>query len=260
MKITHVDKSPFHVLPYKSSGRKKTQDRTLPFYFAEAEGLPEDIDVIVATSDLQGRESDSSKNRLLGYAVIEEIEKLQQALIIPDINMLVLAGDLFDSPMLDKLGATGNVTELLNAFTDAFGVVIAAHGNHDIVSKTHLDKRLNVFDGNVSVIGGIRVGGVCGVIGKETKNQRQSPDAFARKLAGVIKLGCRLIVLHQTPWGGESKLGDKPSAEYLKHNGMGLVVAGHCHWGNDFLVDIGNNQVLNVDSKVVVIVKKSIHK
>jgi len=135
MKILKIESQSFHEINYKSSGPSgKIRNSSLPFFKATVDKLPTGISSIVVTSDLQGREI-SGTNRLLGELVAEELSLLQELEQIPLVNLVILAGDLYDYPDCRKLGGTGDVTDVWNAFSHRFEQVVGVHGNHDIVKN-----------------------------------------------------------------------------------------------------------------------------
>ena len=124
MNILKIEDNPFHEVNFKSSGpRGAVRYRVLPFYKVKVEKLPKGVTSIVATSDLQGREA-GDENRLLGEAVAEELMILQELGEIPKIELVILAGDLYDYPDCRKKGGTGDVTSVWNAFAKDFGAVV----------------------------------------------------------------------------------------------------------------------------------------
>ncbi len=59
-----------------------------------------------------------------------------------------------------------------------------------------------------------------------------------------------ITLLHQGPDDPISKqYGQAFIREYFEKNGEGIVLFGHCHWDIPFL-EIGDNQVLNVDNRL----------
>ena len=252
MKITKIDNNPFHSMPYRSSGRNEIRYNRLPFYFAYTNSLPKGVNSIVVTSDLQGRDIKDS-DKLLGESFIDEITILEELNIIPQSPIILSCGDLYDRPELNKLGATGDVTPVLNRFSSHFSNVIAVHGNHDIINKNELHSEVIVLDGNVVNKLGIRVSGVCGITGKPKKNQRKTKEDFLNTLKKACNHNSDIIMLHQSPKGTLSdQIGNEETADLLSKMGSSLIVSGHCYWENS-LTTIGKNQVLNTDSKVYVI-------
>lgn len=253
MKIIKIDNKPFHELNYRSSGKGKPRFCTLPFYYAYVDKLPDNISSIIATSDLQGREIDEHNNRLLGVAVSEELTLLKEFNIIPNFELIISVGDLYDKPELNKYGASGNVTNVLNAFSDITEKVIAVHGNHDVVDNNLLNKNITILDSTYINISNIKISGVSGIIGNEKRPQRKSEENYLKCLNNPKLKNSDIFLLHQTPKGNKPKqIGDNNIANFFIKNGNSLVIAGHCHW-NEHLAELGNNQILNTDSKVFVI-------
>lgn len=106
------------------------------------------ITSIVALSDLQGRET-GQRNRLIGEQVVDELIALQELGMISDIDLVILAGDLYDYPDCRKLGGTGDVTNVLNAFANKFEKTFGVLGNHDKVTEDKLLPNVSILDGNV---------------------------------------------------------------------------------------------------------------
>lgn len=258
MRIISMATEPFHEMPYRSSGgRRTTRFNHLPFYLAYVDKLPDGVSSIVVASDLQGRESDTQANRLMGAAVAEELSILQELEVIPHVNLVALAGDLYDCPDVNKLGSTGNVTEVWQAFAERFPLVIGVHGNHDMVSPALLPKNAIVLDGQMHSIDGITVSGVSGIIGREGKNQRKSPENYTKSLRSVLGRNSELLLMHPSPRGVlPEQRGDELIRDELERKGNHLVVCGHCAWQKP-LLDIGGNQILNVDGKVCILIEHS---
>lgn len=254
MKIIEIEDEPFHFLPYKSSGRGLTRNCNLPFYFAYVDHLPGGISSIVATSDLQGRKGNN--NRLLGEALSEELILMQELCMIPNINLALSSGDLYDRPELNKLGATGDVTSALNALSLCSPQLIAVHGNHDTVNDSKLNINITIIDGNSERFSGLSIGGVSGIIGKQGRNQRKSKDDYLKYLKKVTNRNNDIILLHQSPQGNlDEQIGEISIRNHFESHGDSLIISGHSYWKNH-ISEIGKNQILNVDSKVVILTTK----
>ena len=140
MKIISIEEKPFHKIRFITAGPKgKVRKRDLPFYRVFVDSLPKGMSSFIATSDLQGRESGRG-NRLLGEVVAEELSFLQEKKEVKSIDLVLLAGDLYEYPDCHKLGSTGDVTPVYNAFADKFKSVVGVHGNHDTIEGV-----LNIF-------------------------------------------------------------------------------------------------------------------
>ncbi|WP_162933122.1 metallophosphoesterase [Roseovarius sp. EL26] len=225
----------------------------LPFYRATVDILPEGVSSFILTSDLQGREQDQEANRLVGEAVAEELSLLYELGDIPFSNFVALAGDLYDHPELHKLGGTGDVTAVWNAFAKHFKFVVGVHGNHDIVDPQLMAKNTLVLDGTTCEIAGVSIGGVSGIIGRTDRNQRKSEKDFIKALQKVVREKNDLILLHQGPADLENaQLGEPEITSHLKSYGSGVVAFGHCHWEIP-MIEIGKNQALNIDNRLYVV-------
>ena len=253
MKIVKIEEEPFHLLKYRSSGRNGVERKVqLPFYRVKVDLMPAGIKSIVMVSDLQGREEDE-RNRLVGEAVADELELLCELQEIEAVSCVFLAGDLYDYPDCRKLGGTGDVTSVWNAFAKIAPFVVGVHGNHDIVQEKDLASNVVVLDGEVKKIAGLNVGGVSGIVGREDRNQRKSESAFQKALQKALTDKTEVMLLHQGPDDPiNNQIGDPLTRSYLEKKGRALVVFGHCHWSVP-LIEIGNNQVLNVDNRLYVL-------
>ncbi len=254
MKFLEISEDPFHELKYRSSGRGgEVRNVTLPFYKAIVDELPKGISSFVITSDLQGREQSKQSNRLVGEAVAEELSLLSELGKIPPIAFIALAGDLYDYPELHKLGGTGDVTSVWNAFATYFPFVVGVHGNHDTVQDSKLAPNTVILDGNSTNYMGVRIGGVSGVIGCSDKNQRKSQQEFMGALTKVTHGKNHLILLHQGPEDIQNEQrGDPEITEHLLSKGSGIVAFGHCHWAKPYII-LGKNQVLSVDHRLYLV-------
>jgi len=250
MKISHIEAEPFYEIAHLSSGRRgRVRHCRLPFYKVYVDALPDGVSAIAVTSDLQGRE-DGEANRLLGEVVSEELRLLADVGEIPRVNGVLLAGDLYDYPDCHKLGGSGDVTPVWNAFADDFEHVIGVHGNHDIVDDETLSPSVHVLDGNTVDAMGVLVGGVSGIIGSANRNQRKTESDFCASLKKLLKKDADMILLHQGPDEPASgRMGEPAIRQMLEQQGESLVIFGHCYWEGPY-TEIGKHQVLNVDSRV----------
>src|SRR5687767_15350725 len=96
MRISGIEAAPFHRLPYSLSASGKSRRCELPFFRAVVDGLPDSLDAIVATADLQGVADAGGTPVGLGEAVSVAIRRLRGdgRLPAPDRTAVVLAGDL----------------------------------------------------------------------------------------------------------------------------------------------------------------------
>lgn len=257
MRIVSVDKEPFFTLTYRCSGPrgKSILQQTLPFFKAKASGMPQGLDAMVLTSDLQGREDDP-RNRLLGIRVSEELARMVENKEIPEPDIVLLAGDLFDYPEMNKRSGCGEVSEVWTAFAERFKRVLGVHGNHDFIQKPRaLPSNASVLDGPGLSVDGLRIGGVSGIVGKPTKNQRRTEEDFFGALDAITLKKPDILVLHQGPDDPSDgrRRGDSAVREALESGYTGLTVFGHCYWPEPFLMPLGEGQIINVDSRVIIL-------
>lgn len=253
-------------LPYlcAAPGGRGTAHEQLPLLRAPVSGLPPGLHGLLITSDLQGiapLPSRLGETSLLGEALIEHLETLVEAEVIPDLRDLgaLIAGDMFSGPRARKRGATGDVIPVWTAFAQAFHWVAGVAGNHDLFpqgkAQRLLERRTHArrLDGGVWEIAGLRVGGVSGIIGGTRKPNRHSPERFAELLTRVLRQDPDIVVLHAGPPGETaSQRGDERVAETLAKRPPPLVVCGHCHW-DEPLAEVCGTTVLNVDARAVLL-------
>lgn len=254
IKILEIDETPFHELYYRNSGPKgSVQIQTLPFYKVHVEGLPSHISSIVITADLQGRELNETTNRLAGEAVAEELSLLQDLSQIPPIDLIVLAGDLYDYPEIGKLGGTGNVTSVWIKFAELFPYVIGVNGNHDIISYEEMPQNTHILDGDQKTLNGLKIGGVSGIIGRPDKHQRKTETDFIKSIKSATRKNSDILVLHQGPDDpANDQIGEPLIRKQLKQTDTSLVIFGHCHWQIPF-IENESQQLLNVDNRVFIL-------
>ena len=120
----------------------------LEFSTAKVDSLPEGLEAVVLTSDLQGVVSswrDGGANVLVGVEVAGELAELADARKIPALENtgIVFAGDLYSAPAGDKRGATGDVRE---AFSELNRWVVGVPGNHDLAGPSREREGLEGLD------------------------------------------------------------------------------------------------------------------
>ena len=240
-------------LGYLTSGSDRPVGRTLEFLLVRYRSAEVSARFAV-TADLQGREREKA-NRLLGCRVAEELLTLQKQGIAPPLDFCALCGDFYDYPDCHKRGGTGDVSNVLNAF----GVVaptFAVLGNHDEVLGV-LDPIVRILEGSSVTIGGVKLGGVGGIVGDPKKNQRKSEADFLDAVMQVLSERPNLLLLHAGPEGPTER-----------HRGWGelngllslandlLVVFGHTRWPEPLHTE-NSNLFCNVDGRVLIFVPET---
>lgn len=267
MLITSFQEQVIGQIPFLNAGKGPgsfTVDE-LPIHIAKTSAMPGDLDAIVVTSDLQGREcfeeNGGGPPRLLGEVLPDRLcnEFLAALGVVPSRVGALLAGDFYTVPALDKLGGTGDVTDVWRAFATAFRWVAGVAGNHDTFGQhTRPLKRIatnvHYLDGTWAELGGLRIAGIGGIIGNPRKTQRKAESSFVDQLESLLRLRPDVLVMHDGPDCPEAGLrGSAIVRETLERFRPPLVVRGHAHWRSPLARLKGDTQVLNVDCRVVII-------
>jgi len=268
MRILEMAESPLVELRYLNAGHgagRFTED-PLPVHVARVDRLPVGISAMVATADLQGREtfrdSPGGPLRLLGEALPQRLvrEVLPRA-GIPEGEPVgaCLAGDFYTVPALDARGGTGDVTAVWRAFSECFQWVAGVAGNHDTFGeppqkRPRLFGNTHLLDGTVAEIGGVRIAGIGGVIGKTSRPNRRSEEDYLATLERLTLEAPDLLLMHEGPDGTvPDQRGLLRIRETLAGRGLGLVVRGHKHWERPLAELPCGLQILNVDARVVIL-------
>ena len=132
--IKDIEKEPIERISFLTIPQNSIEpsEYSLPIYKGKIEGLPENINAIVVTSDLQGVVIQNDENVLLGEILAENL-KLIFDIYFPEIDrketIVFLCGDLYTD--LIKRGQSGNPTKVWEKFASVFGQTIGIGGNHD---------------------------------------------------------------------------------------------------------------------------------
>ncbi|MGH8001072.1 MAG: metallophosphoesterase family protein [Brasilonema sp.] len=261
--ITSISERPIHQIPFitHSPNGIGTVHRVLPVLLAKVDSLPDGLEAIIATSDLQG--VDPINHRLLGHLVCEELANLAKLGKIPSPQTtgVILAGDLYAK--IDKRGGVGDVREVWQAFSRRFRWVTGVGGNHDSIGKTPQEiqafqnrQGIHYLDGNLTCLDGIRIAGISGIIGKKTKPFRRPEEDFRELIQELLNELPDILILHEGPNDAEARLtGNESIRAELTTGSNLLVICGHSHWRVPMTAMPKGVQVLNVDTRVVVMAK-----
>lgn len=268
MKIVHFELAPIHEFRFLNAGRGSGdfyEDR-LPVQHARVERLPAGLTALVATADLQGRETfehaGGGSLRLLGEVLPQWLaDEVLPNLRINDSHAVgvLLAGDFYTVPALDKRGGTGDVSGVWNEFHKCFAWVAGVAGNHDLFGnqkKMRPDRsdRMHFLEGDIAEISGLRIGGLGGIIGQPSRPQRRTEEDYSRTLRSLLRGNPDILLMHDGPDGCENaQRGNSIMRNLLQEAPPGLVIRGHSHWSNPFAEFSCGLQVLNVDARVVVL-------
>ena len=270
MKITLFHPEPIESIPCLNAGTGGLpyfEDR-LSVHHATVDRLPDGIDAIVVTADLQAREcvpgAASLPARLLGEVLPQLlIEEVLPLLDLDDPSRVAafLAGDFYTLPGLEKRGGTGDVSSVWKAFGDRFAWVAGVAGNHDLFSpkqETRLQPHdsMHYLDGDVVEIAGLRIGGIGGIIGKPSKPQRRQELDYFQTLERLLSANIDLLITHEGPCGNKAgQRGDFRILDLLERHATRLVIRGHKHWPYPLAQLPSGLQILNVDKQVVILTK-----
>ena len=123
----------------------------------------------------------------------------------------LLAGDFYTVPALDKRGGTGDVTDVWRALGECFAWVA---GNHDLFGDRNIWRHsfvppLYYLDGETIEVDGIKIGGICGIIGNPSRPQRRTEDDDLRTLEELLSQLLDVLLMHEGPDGrGFGQRGD----------------------------------------------------
>lgn len=268
MKILEMAESPLVELRYLNAGRGAGQftEDPLPVHVARVDRLPRGVSAVVAAADLQGRErfrdSPGGPLRLLGEALPERL--LHEVLPLAGVGKgepvgAILAGDLYTVPALDARGGTGDVTPVWRAFSAAFEWVAGVAGNHDTFGdppqkRPKLFGNSHLLDGDVVEVGGLKIAGLGGIIGRPSRPNRRTEEDYVAVLENLILQSPDLLITHEGPCGTHA---DQRGLERLRGtvagSGIGLLIRGHKHWETPVAELPCGLQILNVDARVVIL-------
>lgn len=267
MKVLSLSDEPFHILPFWNAGRGGVGPfiDSLPIHIATVDRLPEGFSVLIATSDLQGRDDHmGAPGQLLG----EVVPSFLREIILPGIGFpkeakvgALLAGDFYALPTLEKRGGTGDVQTVWAAFANAFDQVIGIPGNHDLfegkTAPSSLSQGATFLDGTTAMIGDLKVAGLGGIIGRPTrpgKPHRRQLEVYLEILDQILKEKPDILLSHEGPGGEDHTQSGLPGLQkYLVAREISLVIRGHSHWEKPLTEIAGKLQVLNVDQRVVIL-------
>lgn len=272
MKILSIDlENSIHQIEYLRIplGMHHAMPAVLDLIPAKSDYLPRDIDALVITSDLQGREKDSSagdgSKRLLGEILAEELKVLQElgCLPQPDKLAVILCGDLYTSPNLDRRRGSGDCRPVWLALKEISCWVCGVAGNHDLFSdkpsKPDADAFLKTpgihfLDGGTVSLNGLLIGGISGVVGNPLRPFRRTEQEFLGAISMLVSKEVDLLLMHDGPDYPESAFKGNPAVRSLLANHRPvLTIRGHAFWPQPLIRQPNGGQVLNVDSRAVIV-------
>lgn len=264
MQIISLEKKPTHHLQFLNAAKGGgVESQVLSIIQGRVHKLPEGLEAILLTSDLQGvvRVWHQETTRLLGEELAHEYIKLSQQRILPDPSEtgVILAGDFYAAPDGAKRGASGDVRRVWQTFADNFRWVAGVQGNHDRFGS-ELEQRellscsnVNLFDYESVKLDSLCIGGVSGIIGNPAKAGRKAEHDFLSGLELVLDNKPDILVLHQGPNGNDFQRGSELVKEKIVKKPVPLIVCGHVHWHEPLAKINKSTQVINVDSRAIIL-------
>jgi hypothetical protein len=230
--------------------RGEVRQRPLEFLELSVEGLPNSLEGLVLTADLQGREL-APPRRLFGEELADTLEVAR-----PEAVGAILAGDFYSNEAADKLGVTGEVGPVWRAFGQRFRWVAGVLGNHDRLAEP-AEQNARLLDGQVVELDGLRIAGISGIIGKAGRRGRRGLQAYLDLVDQLLAQRPDLLVLHEAPAQPPDLRGREELSLHLAQGLELLVVCGHCHWSRPWAQLGASVQVLNVDARAVLLRRSS---
>lgn len=264
MRIVELEDAPLHRIDYADAAPGGgTQPRVLDVVRGRVEGLPRQLDALLVTSDLQGRARLASAGgamHLLGEALAEEYAALAELDMVPPPSHtgVLLAGDLYAAPGADRMGATGDVRPVWDAFAAGFRWVAGVAGNHDLFGGPQEQSRfcrqpgVHLLDGGAAALDDLRVAGVGGICGSPGKPNRRPPEEFVAAVRRALVGRPHVMMLHEGPDGEPGQRGNPALRAALAGRRI-LVICGHVHWDRPLAELPGGAQVLNTDARAFVL-------
>jgi Icc protein len=254
MRILELERTPRWTVPYRTAlPRGEVGDVKLPVLYGTVDQLPEGLDALLVAGDLQGR----CGGRLLGEQLALDLEARAGAEVPPlDRIGVLLAGDLYAAPRANVRGASGPVDDVWEAFATSVRWVVGVAGNHDEIDRKRMRhlQRADVLDGDLVTRDGLTIAGLGGIIGDPQKPRRRPEPRYRQALHDLLSERPDVLVLHESPRGGEGQRGrDLVTEEVSDH--VPLVVSGHVYWPEPLCALTPTTTALNVDGRAVVLTR-----
>jgi hypothetical protein len=231
--------------------------RKLPIYSGEYKVNDKDLDLLIIASDLQGIAEEHGHYFLLG----EKLPSFLKILIeieYPNCKKIgvLLCGDLYTS--LEKRGASGDVRNVWKEFNKHFEWVVGVAGNHDRFG-THTEEEqfksiqnIHLLHKNIVELNGLKIGGISGIIGRKDKVNRVDEVTFLKNVTRLSKQNLDFLLIHETPdFPVLNQIGNNKIRACIEKSDTTRICCGHCFWENSLVEFENKSQVLNVDSKVI---------
>jgi hypothetical protein len=271
MRILSLSDQPIYEIPYTNAASGGgLEGRKLPLLPGTVNALPAGLSALLVASDLQGVAPSTDQGgalALLGEVLAEDLRGLEEAQLIPPRAQIgvLLAGDLYSAPAGDKRGATGDVRPVWTAFAREVQWVAGVAGNHDLFGTDRERERFiarsgaHLLDGAVIDLGGLRLGGVSGIVGNTNKPGRRDAQTFLGLIERVLAQTPDILVLHEGPDDPTSRTKGNPDVRELLSVAAEklLVICGHSPCEHPLLPLERGCQLLNVAERAVLLLSNA---
>lgn len=238
----------------------------IPLLSALSDDLPDSLDAILFAGDIQAIDNPFvllEQRRLAGEVIAEQLVTLAKSRLLPPVHKtgVLLTGDLYTDPNLQKRGQTGNVVSVWNSFADNFRWVVGVAGNHDLFNGQVISSwKPKLIHGTAINKDGLCIAGISGIVGNNGKPWRVPLKQHTRWLKELLSQTPDILMFHEGP---ASPDGTQPGninilKELNKLRYTSLVVNGHVHWRYPLSGEATSLQVLNVDSRIVLVTREPI--
>ncbi|MDP6943898.1 MAG: metallophosphoesterase, partial [Myxococcota bacterium] len=186
MRVIALEETPIHQVSYRTVGAGgRVAFRSAPVVTGWVDALPGALQALVVTSDLQGVspvDSDDEPPALAGVLAAEDLGLLCACDELPpaEATGVLLAGDLYARPQLDRRGGRGDSRPVWRAFAERFRWVAGVPGNHDGYGATVEEVRafqsepgIHLLDGDTVHLDGLDIAGVGGIVGNPRRDHRR---------------------------------------------------------------------------------------
>jgi Icc-related predicted phosphoesterase len=145
-----------------------------------------------------------------------------------------------------------------------FAWVAGVAGNHDSFGPDRAARprfpkagRLYYLDGEAAEVQGLRVAGIGGITGDPRRLQRRTEEDYLNTLDALLDRRPDVLLCHDGPEGAKhGQTGSSAMREVAELHPPTLIIRGHSHWRSPLAELKNGTQVLNVDARVVVMMRR----
>jgi hypothetical protein len=265
MKIEKFASSPSHSIPYTIGSNV---DAVLPFYSAVVDELPDGLDLIIATGDLQGvvrNDEHATGGAALGIELASTLVRLQREGALPqkDRTAILLTGDLQPSAGVE------DVTGVWFALSAACSWIAGVAGNHDAfdgisepieAGLAMLCPNLFLLQEAIARIGSLVIGGRSGIASGDRVGDLACLERdFASAVGALVQERPDIMLMHDGPNVAGTELAGWPAVRAaIEAAPPTLVFRGHDSWPRRMATLNNGTQVVNVEGAVALLWERKV--